>query len=571
MNNITIMKKKPLIGSMKLSIMFILIGLFACALNVKAQQGLYDYNDFTPYEKSRCDLTTEAMEKIVKVMESLSPYDQMTLGLSYAKSIENANNEYDLMLAHENFMTALFGVSSLTEPETYYEYQVMEEFKSIAKWYFPQRAQVEKKRTFVDDAREKERNSGKEILHRNIKSAFISWAKKGEYEKRDEYLLRLEEQAMGKFDSICTWHCVSQFFNNLDSKGLGYDADEETYSLRIFHKINNNDDKEEVPVVMTAHMPVEEAKILGKMESGTVVPLNLYRYQGYLYPQTMLFPYRYQGKQYNYYFKGDFESNEPITVAYNDLNCGNSDLDGIMSGYVFDYNRYMDEMVSLTDSLNLMVLQTKNKIECIRGLCRRIKTSFQDENPWTGFVKQVDNAYKNRDFGLSPIEYIQMNYVKEIPLLTNKTDFYDRNDVLSELISLAEEFVRTTFPEYRCLFASDKDFIDLFLNENGFDEAKLVGIVNMKFRGFISNLGDGQALKGSYDSPIGKEMINYCNLGYFEEKRTHMEHFEFLPSVSQTIEQLLADYVSHNRSLEKAKNRQNGSYRNFMLRYVYGK
>jgi len=571
MNTSTKAKKSPLISFGKFSIIFLMVGLLAHSFDVKAQQNLYDYNDFTPYEKLRCDLATEAMEKIVKVMESLSPYDQMTLGLTYAKSIENSDNEYDLMLAHENFMTTLFGVSSLTEPETYYEYHVMEEFKSIAKWYFPQRAQVEKKRTSLDDAREKERNSGKETLHRNIKSAFISWAKKGEYEKRDEYLLRLQEQAIGKFDSICMWHCVSQFFNNLDSKGLGYDADEEAYSLRIFHKINNNDDKEQAPVVLTAHMPVEEAKILGKMESGTIVPLNLYRYQSYLCPKTMLFPYRYQGKQYNYYFKGDFESNDPIMVAYNDLNCGNSDLDGIMAGYVFDYNRYMDEMVSLTDSINLMALQTKKKIECLRGVCRRIKTSFQDQNPWTGFVKQVDNAYKNRDFGLSPIEYIQMNYVKEIPLLTSKTDFNDRNVVLSEFMFLAEEFVRTTFSEYSYLFASDKDFIDLFLNENGFDESKLVEIVNMKFSGFISNLGDGQALKGSYDSPIGKEMINYCNLGYFEEKRTHMEHFEFLPSVSQTIEQLLAVFVSQNRSLEKAKNRQNGSYRIFMLRYIYGK
>ena len=517
MRHITIIKKKSLLCSMKTTIMLFIIGFLASSLNVKAQQGLYDYKDFTPYEKQRCDLTTEAMEKIVKVMETLSAYDQMTLGLTYAKTIENATNEYDLMLANENFMTTLFGVSSLTAPESYYEYKVMEEFKSIAKWYFPQRTQVEKMRTSVDDAREKERKSGKETLNRNIKSAFVSWAKKGEYEKRDEYLSRLQEQAIGIFDSICARHCLSQFFNNLDSKGLGYDADEETYSFRIFHKINNNDDKEQAPVVMTAHMPVEEAKILGKMESGTVVPLNLYRYQGYLCSKTMLFPYHYQGKQYNYYFKGSFDSNEPIIVSYNDLNLDNYDLDGVMAGYVFDFNRYMDEMVSLTDSLNLKALQTKKKIECLRGLCRRIKTSFQDQNPWTSFVKQVDNAFKNRDFGLSPIEYIQMNYVKEIPLLTNKTDFNERNEVLSEFMSLAEGFVRTTFSEYRCLFDSDKDFIDFFLNENGFDEGKLVEIVNIRFRGFLSNLGDGQALKGSYDSPLGKEMINYCNLGYFED------------------------------------------------------
>ena len=569
MNTSITMKKKPLVGLMKLSIMLFMIGLLASSLEAKAQQGLYDYKDFTPYEKQRCDLTNEAMEKITKVMESLSSYNQMTLGLTYAKTIENAENEYDLMIAHENFMTALFGVSSLTEPESYYEYQVMEEFKSIAKWYFPQRSQVEKKRTQIDDAREKERNSGKETLNRNIKSAFVSWAKKGEYEKKEEYLLRLQGQAKEKYDSICSWHCISQFFHNFDEKELGYDADDETYSLRVFHKINEKDDREQAPVIITAHMPIEEAKILRNMEIETIIPLNLYRYQGYLSTKSLLFQYDYQRKLYNYYFNGDFDSNETIMVAYDDLKCNNSDLDGVMSGYVFNYNLYMDEMVSLTDSLNLMAGKTRNKIESIRGLCRKIKSSFQDRNPWNDFVKLVSNAFKNRDFGLSPIEYIQMNYVKEISLLTNKTDFYDRYEVLSEFMALAEQFVRMDFSEYRFLFDSDQEFVNFFLNENGFDEAKLAEIVSKRFRTFISNLGDCQGLKGSYNSPIGKEMLIYCGLGYYKE--SEFFEAEYLPSVSRTIENMLADFISQNRPLEKAKNRYNGSCRNFMISYVYDK
>ena len=571
--NTLITIKKPLIGSMKLSIIFIMIGLLASAHNVKAQQGLYDYNDFTPYEKSRCDLTTEAMEKIVKVMESLSPYDQMTLGLTYAKAIENSDNEYDLMLAHENFMTTLFGVSSLTEPETYYEYQVMEEFKSIAKWYFPQRAQVEKKRTSVDDAREKERNSGVETLNRNIKSAFISWAKKGEYEKREEYLSRLQSQAMEKYDSICSWHCISQFFHNFDEKGLGYDADSETYSLRVFHKINEKDDREQAPVVMTAHMPIEEAKILGNMEIGTIIPLNLYRYQGYLNTNSLLFQYRYQGRLYNYYFKGDFESNESIKVSYDDLKCDNSDLNSVMSGYVFDYNQYMTEMSLLTDSINSMESQKQKKIETIRDLCRRIKTDSKDHNPWNEFVYYVNKTYKNRDFGLSLIyDYYrntQKNNFKEVPFLTSKTEFNSRCIAISEIMPLLEQFVSTKFVEYKCLFDSDQEFIDFFNNENGFDEEKLVEIVNTKFGDFLSKIGDAQSLKESSNTLIGKEMVNYCKLGYYYEKEYNS--IEFLPSVSQAIENLLADFVSKNRPLERAKNRYNGSYRNFMLRYVYGK
>ena len=97
MNTSTKAKKSPLISFGKFSIIFLMVGLLAHSFDVKAQQNLYDYNDFTPYEKLRCDLATEAMEKIVKVMESLSPYDQMTLGLTYAKSIENSDNENEYM------------------------------------------------------------------------------------------------------------------------------------------------------------------------------------------------------------------------------------------------------------------------------------------------------------------------------------------------------------------------------------------------------------------------------------------------------------------------------------------
>lgn len=566
----TSIKKMPLAGLMKFFISFFIIGLLASSQEAKAQQGLYDYKDFTLYEKQRCDLTNEAMEKITKVMESLSPYDQMTIGLTYAKTIENAENEYDLMIAHENFMTALFGVSSLTEPESYYEYQVMEEFKSIAKWYFPQRTQVEKKRTALDEAREKERNSGKETLYRNIKSAFVSWVKKGEYEKRDEYLLRLQGQAIEKYDSICSWHCISQFFHNFDEKDLGYDADNEIYSLRVFHKVNEKDNQEQAPVILTAHMPVEEAKILRNMEIETIIPLNLYRFQGYLNTKSLLFQYKYQRNLYNYYFNGDFDSNETILIGYDDLKCNNSDLDGVMHGYIFNYNHYMDEMASLTDSLNLMASSTRNKIESIRELCRKIKATFQvNHNPWEDFVKLVNNAFRNRDFGLSPIEFIQMNYVKEVPLLTNKTDFNDHYEVLSEFISLAEGFISTYFSEYRILFDSDQEFVNFFLNENGLDEAKLAALVNKRFSSFISNLGDGQGLKGSYNSPLGKEMLIYCRLGYYKE--SEFFEAEYLPSVSRMIERMLADFISQNRPLEKAKNRHNGSCRKFMLSYVYDK
>lgn len=567
MRHITIIKKKSLLCSMKTTIMLFIIGFLVSSLNVKAQQGLYDYKDFTPYEKQRCDLTTEAMEKIVKVMETLSAYDQMTLGLTYAKTIENADNEYNLMIAHENFMTTLFGVSSLTAPESYYEYKVMEEFKSIAKWYFPQRAQVEKMRTSVDDAREKERNSGKETLNRNIKSAFISWAKKGEYEKRDEYLSRLQEQAIGKFDSICTRHCLIQFFNNLDSKGLGYDADEEAYSFRIFHKINNNDDKEQAPVVMTAHMPVEEAKILGKMESGTVVPLNLYRYQGYLCSKTLLFPYHYQGKQYNYYFKGDFESYEPIRVFYNDLNCNNSDLDRVMTGYVFDYNKCMDEMIQLTDSLNKKTVSIHTKIDNLRTECKKIE---QYNGPWEDYLSMMHSVFKSMkkpsfasDFWDAYSNFL--GYLEPVTIVGSKLEYSERLAFVNICDTTGQLFVLNMFHAYRFLFNSDKEFTDFFFSDKAYDLDKLKESITRKFGDFSSNIVDVKELHNAKDKAIGQELLNYCYLiqiGTFWGGYTR---------------ELLTDFVEQNKVLAKEKKRydrdhplNDHSYVSFLTKYIKG-
>lgn len=571
MNTSITMKKKPLVGLMKLSIMSFMIGLLVNSLEAKAQQGLYDYKDFTPYEKQRCDLTNEAMEKITKVMESLSPYDQMSLGLTYAKVIENAENEYDLMLAHENFMTTLFGVSSLTEPETYYEYQVMEEFKSIAKWYFPQRTQVEKKRTALDDAREKERNSGKETLNRNVKSAFLSWAKKGEYEKRDEYLMRLQEQAIEKFDSICTWHCISQFFHNLDEKEIGYDADNETYSFRLFHKINVRDEKEQAPVVMTANMPVEEAKILGKMQSGTVVPLNLYCYQGYLCTKTMLFPYRYQGKQYNYYFKGDFESNESVTILYDDLRCNDPELNEVMVGYVFDYNQCMDEMIRLTDSLNQMAHNTYSKIDNLRKECKKIEKQYT-YCPWSWdeYLRMMHSVFKSMkkpsfasDFWDAYSNFL--NYLDPVTIVTSKLEYSERLGFVVLCDTTGQLFVLNAFRSYRFLFNSDKEFTDFFFSEEPYDINKLQDNIRIKFNELTASIVDASELHGAKDKTVGQNMLNYCYL------------IQEGPFLQQYTRELLTAFVDQNKILSKEKKRydknnllENHDYDTFIKKYIKG-
>lgn len=485
---------------------------------VEAQQSLYDYKDFTPYEKQRSDLAGEAGKKAFDV---LSDSDQLTFSMLLLTTANDAKNDYEVMIGIENMLCTMFGVSSLTNPEnanSYYEYRLTNQMKTIAKWYFDERARIEKQKTQLDIAREKERLSGFYALQQDVKSAFLKWSEKGAYEKQTDYLLRLKSNANDAFDSICHKLCINQYINKIKIETVGYDVDNEVYSIKTNYIVNK---QETSPVILTTNMSVDNAKNYSIPYEDNMVPINLYRYDGFLHSNKLL------DTENNYYFCSDFTSNEPVAISYDSFNINNEDLNSVMAGYVFNYNDYMTYLVHLSDSVN----------ERVALLRRKIDNSLGGSN-W----KEL---------------YWHYNHIREPYTIK------ERMSKVYEYENQCVEYVKSTFSVYRPLFDSDDDFIAFFFNEKGIDEEALKALIKTKFDEFTGTIIDVKTLKESKDSSTGKKMLEFCDMSKYsahihnldKERPINLESvsvkYTRLESVSDYVDKMFEEFVLKNKVLKK--------------------
>lgn len=485
---------------------------------VEAQQSLYDYKDFTPYEKQRYDLADEAG---TKALDALSDSDKLGFSMLMLTTANNAKNDYEVMIGIENMLCTMFGVASLTNPEnanSYYEYRMTNQMKTIAKWYFDERAKIEKQKTQLDVAREKQRLSGFYALQQDVKSAFLKWSEKGTYEKREQYLMRIQLESISAFDSICQKLCMNHYFRNVEFKNLPYDVDNEVYSIKTYYIVNK---QETSPVILTTNMSVDNAKNYSIPYEDNMVPINLYRYDGFLHSNKLL------DTRNNYYFCSDFTSNEPVAISYDSFNINNEDLNSVMAGYVFNYNDYMTYLVHLSDSVNERV-----------ALLRR----------------KIDNSLGGRNWKEL---YWHYNHIREPYTIK------ERMSKVYEYENQCVELVKSVFSVYRPLFDSDDDFIAFFFNEKGIDEEALKALIKTKFDEFTGTIIDVKTLKESKDSPTGKKMLEFCDMSKYSahihnlDKERPIKYTRFyientrLESVSDYVDKMFEEFVLKNKVLKK--------------------
>lgn len=488
---------------------------------VEAQQSLYDYKDFTPYEKQRYDLADEAG---TKALDALSDSDKLGFSMLMLTTANNAKNDYEVMIGIENMLCTMFGVASLTNPEnanSYYEYRMTNQMKTIAKWYFDERAKIEKQKTQLDVAREKQRLSGFYALQQDVKSAFLKWSEKGTYEKREQYLMRIQLESISAFDSICQKLCMNHYFRNVEFKNLPYDVDNEVYSIKTYYIVNK---QETSPVILTTNMSVDNAKNYSIPYEDNMVPINLYRYDGFLHSNKLL------DTRNNYYFCSDFTSNEPVAISYDSFNINNEDLNSVMAGYVFNYNDYMTYLVHLSDSVN----------ERVALLRRKIDNSFGHY-----FGRNWDEVYRH------------YNHIREPYTIK------ERMSKVYEYENQCVEHVKSAFSVYRPLFDSDDDFIAFFFNEKGIDEEALKALIKTKFDEFTGTIIDVKTLKESKDSPTGKKMLEFCDMSKYSahihnlDKERPIKYTRFyientrLESVSDYVDKMFEEFVLKNKVLKK--------------------
>lgn len=508
--------RKPFSGLLKTSILMFMLGLMVIPFSVQAQQNLYDYESFTPYEKQRSDLAGEAGKK---VYDALSEQDKLGFTMLTMSAAKDAKNDYELMLGIENILCTMFGVASLTNPEkadSYYDYRLTIQMQTIAKWYFDARTEIEKQKTALDVEREKERLSGFYALKQDIKTEFLEWSTKGTYEKKEDYVKRIQEQGVSAFDSICYKLCLKQYFDNIKIEPIGYDVDNESYSIKTYYIVNK---QETVPVILKTKMLVEAAKVyrFPYFIRDYMVPVNLYYHDGFLCSDKVF------DIENKYYFESNVTSNEPVEITYDGLNISNDDLNLVLNGYAFDYKKYIIHVISLADSIDNHISILKQKLEVLKSLCGNY-------GPWGHYDL----------YGRWSEIYWNYNHIKE-PWGVKK-----RMDKVNEYEQTCIEYIQNNFSAYRPFFESEDDFIRFFFNEKGVDIRALEQLIQQKFDSFVSSIGDAKGLKMSKDTPIGDEMLGFCVLS--RNSRIGENHV-FL--ATDYVENMLKEFVMQNKVLKR--------------------
>lgn len=106
------------------------------------------------------------------------------------------------------------------------------EIDNLSKRFQNEMKNAEKLKTNVDLKREKEKTD-RGSIQKNIKSAFLNWNQKGEFEKQADYEVRLQKQSQNKFTEICVEEIkkkISSFrSSDLSMNLLTYDSEKEVF------------------------------------------------------------------------------------------------------------------------------------------------------------------------------------------------------------------------------------------------------------------------------------------------------------------------------------------------------
>lgn len=513
----------------------LLIAFISISITTKAQQGLYSYDDFTPYEKQRSDLAGQAGKK---VYDALSEQDKIAYSMTVLSIANNAKNDYEIMLGIEETLCTIFGVATLINPEkseSFYEYRLTNQMKTIAQWYFEERAKIEEQKTALDEVRENERNSSLNAIKRGIKDAFVEWSTKGTYEKRDDYERRLQHKAAIAYDSICQIVLAKHYFDDIYLNSLGYDVDKELFSIKTYYRVNN---EETSSITLTTSMTVEGAKEymnennLSNFTNYRWCPLNFYQYEGFLQSTKLL------DIEYVNCYEASLGLDKKITIPYNELGIENSDLNSVMSNHVFDYNGYMEEKLQYLDSLHSWSSNIGKKLDNLNNLLGKGPWGDKDglHDVWHTWKRvYYDPAmYINKP---SDLEY----WIKEVQNFENKT----------------KSFISKELSIYSLAFDSYDDFLNFFYSENAIDISLLTRLIKEKFDKFTATISNVKELKSAKDTPAGKMMLNYCAMsnqeGAVRYKYLHRDCIVMRP-VGEFVENMLMEYVLQNKVLKKKLN-----------------
>ena len=170
----------------------------------------------------------------------------------------------------------------------------------------------------------------REILQKNIKSSFLNWNQKGEFEKQSDYELRKQKESQSKFTEVCIEE-IKKIINSFRSSDLNinlliYDAENE-----IFPTVSKFKEKEWENQV---RISIDKAQNFKEEEWSN------FRWQkeesSWCFISNDIFPsiIYLESSSFDITFKLPLPNQEQITIAFNDLGLENTYL----KDFIFNYS-----------------------------------------------------------------------------------------------------------------------------------------------------------------------------------------------------------------------------------------
>lgn len=175
----------------------------------------------------------------------------------------------------------------------------------------------------------------REMLQKNIKTSFLKWSQKGEFEKQADYEERIQKQSQNKFTEICVKE-IKKKTNSFRSSDLSvslltYDAENEFFPT-VF-KFKGREWKNQVKISIDKAQNFKEnewRKFQWQKEKST-----------WCFIDNGLFPSKIylESNSFDITFNLPLSNQEEITVAFNDLGIENP----YVKDFIFNYSTAIEK------------------------------------------------------------------------------------------------------------------------------------------------------------------------------------------------------------------------------------
>ncbi len=289
------------------------------------------------------------------------------------------------------------------------------EMDNLLKRFENEMKNAEKLKKNVDLKREKEKKyeyTDRGSIQKSIKSSFLKWSQKGEFEKQADYEVRLQNQSQSKFTEICIEE-IRKKINSFHSSDLSvnlltYDAENEFFPT-VF-KFKGREWKNQVRISIDKAQNFKENEWRNfqwrKEESSWCFIYND------MFPSKI-----YLGSNsFDTTFKLPLSNQEEITVAFDDLEIETPHL----KGFVFNYstamekekenNIYSPDEIEVIESVPVAVIES---VPVYPG-CENLRTNEERKDCTSekidAFVRKNFNSKLANDLGLSGTQRIAVQF-----------------------------------------------------------------------------------------------------------------------------------------------------------------